>query len=83
MGFFICERFISPVKKIKLISGKMPYIMLRGHWCDIIVLNVHALTENKSDDTKDSFHMELECVFVHFMKYDMKILLGALNAMQK
>jgi hypothetical protein len=27
-----------------------------------IVLNVHALTEDKSDDTKDRFFEELECV---------------------
>jgi hypothetical protein len=25
----------------------MPYIVLRGHWCNIIVLNVHAPTEEK------------------------------------
>jgi hypothetical protein len=25
----------------------MSYIILRGHWCDTIVLNVHAPTKNK------------------------------------
>jgi len=33
---------------------------LRGHWCNIIVLNVHAPREEKSDDSKDSFYEELE-----------------------
>jgi len=28
----------------------MSYMILRGHWCDISVLNVHAPTEDKSDD---------------------------------
>jgi hypothetical protein len=28
------------------------HITLRGRWCDIIVLNVHAPTEDKCDDTK-------------------------------
>jgi len=28
----------------------------------MIVMNVHAPTEDKSDDTKDSFYEELECV---------------------
>jgi hypothetical protein len=28
----------------------MLYIILRGHWCDIIVLNVYAPTEDKTDD---------------------------------
>jgi hypothetical protein len=34
------------------------YNILRGHWCDITVLNVHAPTENKGDDTKDNFYEE-------------------------
>jgi hypothetical protein len=41
----------------------MSYITLRGRWCDIIVLNVHAPTEDKIDDMKDSFYEELERVF--------------------
>jgi hypothetical protein len=36
---------------------------------------VHAPTEEKSDDSKDSFYEELEQVFDHFPKYHMKILL--------
>jgi hypothetical protein len=58
----------------------MSYIILRGCWCHIIVLNVHAPTEDKTDDVKDSFHEELECVFDKFPKYHMKILLGDFNA---
>jgi hypothetical protein len=34
----------------------MSYITLKDHWCDIIVLNVHAPTEDKDDDIKDSFY---------------------------
>jgi hypothetical protein len=33
---------------------------LRGHWCDIIVLNAHVSTEVKSYATKDSFYKELD-----------------------
>jgi exonuclease III len=58
----------------------MLYITLRGRWCDIIVLNVHAPTEDKIDDVKDSFYDELQRVFDKFPKYHMKILLGDFNA---
>jgi hypothetical protein len=58
----------------------MPYIILRGSWFHIIVLNVHSPTEDKTDDVKDSFYEELECIFDKFTKYHMKILLGDLNA---
>jgi len=57
------------------------YIVLRGCWCNVIVLNVHPPSEEESDDSKDSFYEELEQVFFnHFPKYHMKILLGDLNA---
>jgi hypothetical protein len=52
----------------------MSYIILRGHWCDT-VLNVHAPTEDKCDDTKDSFYEEQEDVFDQFSKSHIKILL--------
>jgi hypothetical protein len=58
----------------------MSYIKLRGHLYDTVVLNVRAQTEDKSDDTKDSFYEVLECVFYQFLKYHMKILLGYFNS---
>jgi hypothetical protein len=58
----------------------MSYIILRGRWCHITVLNVHAPTEDKTDDVKDSFYEEVEPVFDKFPKYHMKILLGDVNA---
>jgi exonuclease III len=58
----------------------MSYIILRGRWCHIIVLNVHAPTEDKTGEVKGSFYEELECVFDKFPKYHMKILLGDFNA---
>jgi hypothetical protein len=57
----------------------MSYIILRGRWCNIIVVNVHAPCEDKSDDVKDNFYEKLGCVFDQFPTYDMKILLGDLN----
>jgi hypothetical protein len=53
----------------------MSYIILRGLWCHIIVLNVHVPTEDKINDVKDSFYEKLECVYDKFPKYHKKILL--------
>jgi hypothetical protein len=52
----------------------MSYIILRGRWCNVIVLNVHAPCEDKVDDVKDSFYEVLGRVFDQFPVYDMKIL---------
>jgi hypothetical protein len=53
----------------------MSYTTQRRLRCDIIVLNVHAPTKDKHDDTKDSFYKELECIFNQFSKYHVNILL--------
>jgi hypothetical protein len=54
----------------------MSYIILRGRRCDIIVLNVQAPTEDKSDDVTVSFYEEFESVLEKILKYHKKILLG-------
>jgi hypothetical protein len=74
------KRIISTVNRVEFVSGRMSYIVLRGCWCHVIVLNVHAPTEDKIDDVKDNFYEALERVFNKVPKYYMKILLGDLNA---
>ena len=55
----------------------MSYKVLRSRWFNIIVLNVHESSEEKCDDSKDSFYEELEQVF---FKYHVKILVEDSNA---
>jgi hypothetical protein len=43
---------------VEFVSDRMSYITLKGRWFDIILLNVHAPTEDKDDDTKVSFSKE-------------------------
>jgi hypothetical protein len=62
-GFFVHHRIVSAVKRVEFVSDRVSYIVLRGCWCDIIFLNVHIESEEKSDDSKDSFYEELEQVF--------------------
>jgi hypothetical protein len=52
-GFFVHQRIVSAIKRVEFVSDRMSYIVLRGRWCNIIVLNVHAPTEEKGDDSKD------------------------------
>jgi hypothetical protein len=63
-GFFVHYRIVSAVKRVEFVSHRLSYIVLRGRQCNIIVLNVHAPSEDKSDDLKDSFYEELEQVFI-------------------
>jgi hypothetical protein len=42
-----CDRIVSAVMRVEFVSDRMSYIVLRGRWCNIIVLNVHAPSEEK------------------------------------
>jgi hypothetical protein len=61
--FFVHHRIISAAKRVEFVSNRMSYIILRAHRCNIIVVNVHAPSEEKSDESKDSCCEELEQVF--------------------
>jgi hypothetical protein len=55
------KRIISAVRRAEFVSDRMPYIILRGRWCHHF-LNIHAPTEEKTDDVKDSFYETGMCV---------------------
>jgi hypothetical protein len=59
-------RILSAVRRVEFISDRMSYIILRGRWFNIIILNVHAPCEDKEDDVKDSFYQEIGRVFDQF-----------------
>ena len=52
-----------------------PYLAVRGRWCNIILLIVYQLSEEKCDYANGSFYDELERVFHNFPNYHIKILL--------
>jgi hypothetical protein len=66
---------LATVVNKRHIAYSMHVTILSGRWCDIVVLNVHATVENKTDDTKDIFREVLERVFNQFPKSHMKIFL--------
>ncbi|PNF21163.1 hypothetical protein B7P43_G05096 [Cryptotermes secundus] len=66
--------------RVELVTDRISYKKLKGHWCDIIITNVHAPTEDKIHDIRGWFYEEVEHVFDNFLKYPMKILVGDFNA---
>jgi hypothetical protein len=79
-GFFVQKRNILAFRRVEFIGNRMSYILLRNHWCNVIILNVQAPYEIKSDEVKDSFYEEVGCVFDQFPRYNSKILLSGFNA---
>jgi len=79
-GFLVHHRTVPEVKTVEVDCDRIKYIVLRGRWCNIIVLNEHAPSEEKNNYSKDRLNEELEYVFDHFPEYRMEILLGDFNA---
>jgi hypothetical protein len=65
---------------VEFVRDRMSYIILKGRWFGNIVMNIHAPTEDKDDDVKDSFYEGLQQVFDQLPMYHMKILLGDFKA---
>ena len=53
--FFVQHRIVSAVKRVEFVNDRVPYIVLRGRRCNIVVPNVRAPSEEKRDDRKGSF----------------------------
>jgi hypothetical protein len=59
---------------VGFVGNGMSYLVLRGRWYDdIFLLNAHAPTDDKSDDSKDSFYEALNQMFDRFPNYHMNI----------
>ena len=52
--FFVHHRIVSTVKRAEFVSDNMTYTVLRGRCFNAIFSNVHAPSEEKSYDKKES-----------------------------
>jgi hypothetical protein len=77
--FFAYYRTLSDINRADIVSDRVSYIVLRGRWLNIFVLNVHVPSKKKIYDSKDSFYEQLEQVFDHFPKCHTQNLLGDFN----
>jgi len=46
-GVFVQHRILSADKRVEFVSDRGSYRILGGRWCNIIVLNEHAPSEEK------------------------------------
>jgi hypothetical protein len=73
IGFLVHHKIASAVKTVEFVSDRVSCIVLKSCRHNIIFLNVHARSEEKSSEPKDSFYEKLEEAFDHFCKYHKEI----------
>ena len=55
------------------------WIRVRGKFRNYSIINAHAPTEDKDDEEKDKFYLELETVYNQCPRHDIKMVLGDFN----
>ena len=67
---FEYHKTVSAVTRVEFVSEGMSCIVLRGCWCNIVVLNEHAPSKERNAGSKERFY----ATFDNFLKYHIKIL---------
>jgi hypothetical protein len=49
-GFFVIRESYQQLNRVVFIGDRRSYIILRGRWCDVIFLNVHAPSQGGWDE---------------------------------
>ena len=55
------------MKRVEFVSDRVSYTVLSGRWCNIIVLNVHAPSEEEGDDSKTVFMRNQSRYLINFL----------------
>ena len=55
-GFLFRNRILSAVKDVRFIGDRISYAILKCGRYDLIIINVHNLTQDKDDEVKVEFY---------------------------
>ena len=62
-GIFVHHRKVLAFKRVEFVSDRLLYIVRTGRYFNIVILNLHAPSKEKSYNSKDRFCENLEQVF--------------------
>jgi hypothetical protein len=71
--FVLKQSVTRAINRVQCACDSASRTVLRGHWCNFLLLNAHALKKNKRDVESDCFCEERKEVFEHFPKYYVNI----------
>lgn len=80
VGFLINREIIKTVIDFEAVSERICKIRLQGKYRKITIFNVHALTEDKEMQEKYELYEDLTSELEKTPKYDIKIIVGDMNA---
>jgi hypothetical protein len=78
-GFAVNESIIHTVKNFEDVNPRISTITIKTNGLDMVIINVHAPTEEKGDDEKEEFYTTMEDVY-NGSAGNIKIIVEYLNA---
>jgi len=80
VGFYVSSRLLPNIWQFKPVNDRLCWIRVHGKFRNCNIINVHAPIEDKDDEEKDKFYLELETIYSQCPKHDVKMVLGDFNA---
>jgi hypothetical protein len=83
VGFYVNSRFLSNILHFEPVNDRLCWIRVRGKFRNYSIINAHAPTEDKDDEEKDKFYLELETIYSQCPRHDKKMVLGDFKGKEK
>jgi exonuclease III len=79
-GCLTKKEIVKNIMGFEPINERICKLRLKGKYHNITIINIHAQTEEKDEDTKERFYEELQQIQEKVPKHDLLIILGDYNS---
>uniref|UniRef100_A0A8D8X0K2 Craniofacial development protein 2 n=1 Tax=Cacopsylla melanoneura TaxID=428564 RepID=A0A8D8X0K2_9HEMI len=79
-GFIVNKTVRDSIMEYCNVNDRICKIRLKGNFRNISIISVHAPTEEKSEEEKETFYDELDRTVSQVPKYDITLIMGDFNA---
>jgi exonuclease III len=79
-GFLLMKKIQKYIINFELHNERLCKLSVKGKYNNITLINAYALTEDKTEETKEQFYDDLQSMVDKVPKSDLIIILGNVNA---
>lgn len=80
VGFAVNKSLAHTIKEFKVINCRIAILIVKAKFFDTVFINVHAPTEEKSQEEKEEFYAQIEDILSRINNSKIRIILGDMNA---
>lgn len=80
VNFSVYKNIIPAITNFEVVNSRIAILTIEVKWFDIVFVNIHASTQEKTQKEKDDFYDELESILENTPDSKIQIILGDMNA---